>query len=35
MTEEHDDSVWLDVLLFLLVLIGVLAHRRRMRDDED
>lgn len=31
---EDQDSILIDVLLFLLVLIGILAHRARDREDE-
>lgn len=33
--DSDDDSVWLDVLLFVLVLIGVIAAHRRKQSDED
>lgn len=34
MSEESNDSFLVDILLFVLVLIGVLAHRIRSRDEE-
>lgn len=32
--EDTRGSLALDVLLFLLVLVGVLAHRARSREDD-
>lgn len=34
MSAHDDDSWFVDVLLFLLVLLGVLAHRYRNKDEE-
>ena len=36
MSDDHNGSVWIDVLLFILILFGVIyAKRKRGADDDD